>query len=354
MKDLFGAMQRVVGARLEDFRAAAATPDPIAMLDFAQRLTLDVILETTFGATDGLDREVARKLLRDLVHGLSPAFVFSAPFRSPLFPPWRRFVRRRAAFNAWVDGLVASRRAAGVLGDDILGMLLEARYDDGQAMPDAEIRDQLMTLLLAGHETSAVALAWGVYWLHREPSALGRVRNEVDALGPAPAPDAVVRLPYLGAVISETLRIEPIVTDVSRICRQPLAVGQWQVPQGELALVNVSAILDDPDLFPEPRRFRPERFLERTFSAAEFLPFGGGHRRCLGAAFAEAELAIALAAIVSGWSLELADKDPERSVRRNITMGPKNGVRVRVLGERSVSVRGPLTEQEVLASPIGP
>jgi cytochrome P450 len=194
MKDPFGAMQRVVGARLEDFRAAAAAPDPIAMLDFAQWLTLDVILETTFGATDGLDREAARKLLRDLVHGLSPAFVFSASFRSPLFPPWRRFVRRRPAFNAWVDGIVASRRAAGVLGDDILGMLLEATYDDGQAMPDAEIRDQLMTLLLAGHETSAVPLAWGVYWLHREPLALGRVRNEVDALGPAPAPDAVVRL----------------------------------------------------------------------------------------------------------------------------------------------------------------
>jgi cytochrome P450 len=143
---------------------------------------------------------------------------------------------------------------------------------------------------------------------------------------------SVLATSYLGAVICETLRIEPIVTDVSRICRQPLALGPWQVPQGELALVNVSAILDDPELFPEPRRFRPERFLERTFSAAEFLPFGGGHRRCLGAAFAEAELAIALAAIVSGWSLDLAEKEPERSVRRNITMGPKNGVRVRVLG----------------------
>lgn len=141
-------------------------------------------------------------------------------------------------------------------------------------------------------------------------------------------------LPYLQAVISETLRIEPVVTDLARICRAPLSLGSWTVPAGELVVVNVSAIHADEALFPEPSRFRPERFLERTFAPGEFMPFGGGARRCLGAAFAESELALGLAAIAGSWELALADQTPERAVRRNITMGPKRGVRVQVVGAR--------------------
>ncbi len=340
IKALLEVMQRVVSARLSDFDRVAKSGEVIAIGDFSQALTLDVILETTFGASPGLDRLASREILQGLILGLSPMFVFAPPLRSSLFPPWRTFVRRRATFDAWVDGIAASRRESGVVGDDILGMLLEARYDDGSAMDDAEIRDQLMTLLIAGHETTAVALAWAVYWLLREPSTLSRLRGELDGLGPNPAPEAIVRLPYLGAVISETLRIEPVVTDVARICRKPLPLGNWCVPEGELALVNVSAILADASLFPEPRRFMPERFLDRTYSASEFMPFGGGSRRCLGAAFAEAELAIALASVASRWELELASQRPERAVRRNITMGPKDKVRVRVVGARARPVQG--------------
>jgi cytochrome P450 len=337
VRALLGVMQRVVGARLTDFARAAETGEVIAMADFGQALTLDVILETTFGASEGLDRAASRKMLQGLIQALSPLFVFAPLLRSPWFPPWRTFIRRRAAFDAWVDDLVAARRRAHVLGNDILGMLLEATYDDGAPMDDAEIREQLMTLLVAGHETTAVAFAWAVYFLLREPSSLARLRGELDALGPNAAPDAIVRLPYLGAVISETLRIEPVVTDVARVCRKPLALGKWQVPEGELALVNLSSILDNEELFPEPRRFRPERFLERNYSVGEFVPFGGGHRRCLGAAFAEAELATALAAIASHWELALASAEPERSVRRNITMGPKGRVRVRVVRRRPLA-----------------
>jgi cytochrome P450 len=334
VKALLGVIDRAVSERLADFGKAAAKGDIIALAEFAQALTLDVILETTFGASVGLDRAASRRVLMRLIQGLSPVFVFAAALRSPIFPPWRAFIRRRADFDIWVDTVVAPRRQSGVLGDDILGMLLDATYDDGSFMGEAEIRDQLMTLLLAGHETTAVALAWAVYWLLREPTVLSRLRSEIDGLGPSPGVEAVARLPYLGAVISETLRIEPIVTDVARICRKPLALGQWHVPEGELALVNVSALLTNDALFPEPRRFRPERFLERSYNASEFMPFGGGHRRCLGAAFAEAELAIALAAITSKWDLEPATKEPERAVRRNITMGPKNMVQVRVVGKR--------------------
>jgi cytochrome P450 len=271
------------------------------------------------------------------MQSIVPSLVPSTALHRAWFPPWRTFRRRRAAFDAWVDGLVAARRAGGDPGTDVLGTLLEARYEDGSPMDDSEIRDQLMTLLLAGYETTATAVAWGVYWLLREPATLARLREELDALGPSPAAEAIVRSPYLGAVVSESLRVEPIVTDVARVCVKPLRVGPWTVPAGELATVNLLAILTDEKLFPEPEKFRPERFLERTFTAAEFLPFGGGARRCLGAAFAEAELAIVLGTIASGWELSLASPVPEQAVRRNITMGPRSGVVVKVGGRRTTA-----------------
>jgi cytochrome P450 len=236
--------------------------------------------------------------------------------------------------------MIARRRARHDMGTDLLGLLLEARYDDGGAMDDAEIRDLLMTLLLAGHETTAIALAWAVYWLLREPAAMSNLRGAIDALGPEPSGEALTRLPYMQAVISETLRIEPVITDFGRVCRVPMTLGPYTVPAGDIIVINVSALLASEKVFPEPQRFRPERFLDTSFSAWQFMPFGfgGGHRRCLGAAFAEAELAVALGAIAGEWELALAEGPPERAVRRNITMGPRHGVRVRVVGARAPRV----------------
>ncbi|MGD0676416.1 MAG: cytochrome P450 [Polyangiaceae bacterium] len=334
MKAFLETMQRVVHEHLGVLRKAGTDGSVVTMSALAQRLTLDVILETVFGEGLGLERERARGVLRNLMGALSPTFVFARALRSTAYPLWRTFLRRRREFDAWVDGLIADRRKRDQVGSDILGVLLDARYDDGGAMEDGEIRDLLMTLLLAGHETTAIAVAWGVYWLLREPVALARLRSALDSLDTPPSPEAIVRLPYLEAVIAETLRVEPIVTDVARICRKPLELGPWVVPAGEIAIVNVSAIFADEALFPEAHRFRPERFLDRALGVGQFMPFGGGHRRCLGAAFAEAELAITLATFAREWELELAEPMPERSVRRNITMGPQHGVRVRVLGAR--------------------
>lgn len=337
IRSFLTTMQRVTRRHLEAFGAAASSRQTVTVSDLSRRLTLDIILETVFGDSRNLDAPRSRELLHALVHGLTPAVVAVPALRTLKFPPWRRFRRLREAFDAWVDSLIRERRAASEFGGDILGLLLEARYEDGSAMEDAEIRDQLMTLLLAGHETTAVTLAWGVYWLLREPAALSRLRAELDALGEAPSAEVVARQPFLGAVCSEALRIEPVVTDVGRLCRAPLPVGKWTVPPGENVFVNVAAILRDARTYAEPRRFLPERFLERSFGPGEFLPFGGGQRRCLGAAFAEAELAIGLACIAAEWELELATPEPEVAVRRNITMGPKNGVRVRIQGRRTPS-----------------
>jgi cytochrome P450 len=333
MRAFLAAMQRVTDANLASFASAQASGEPIAMIDVAQDITLDVILETVFGDTPDLDREGARRILKELVRALSPALM-GAPFlRASWFPAWRRFTAARAAFDAMVDARVAERRAAAAPGTDLLGALVAARYEDGAEMDGAEIRDQLYTILLAGHETTAVTLSWAVYFLLREPAVLDKLRAELATVDPSDL-QATLKLPYLEAVCNEALRIEPAVTDVARVCKKPLALGPYTVPAGEVVFVNVTFMLRDPSLYPEPHAFRPERFLERSYGPAEFVPFGGGQRRCLGAAFAQAELAIVLATLARDFRLELADDEPERAVRRNITMGPKNGVRVRV-------VRGP-------------
>lgn len=334
VKAFLATMQRVTRDAFAALERARTTGEVVVMNELTQVLTLDVILETVFGETRGLDRAKSREILLALVRSLAPATFAMPMLRTELFPPWRRFARARRAFDAWTSALVAERRAAASPGSDILGLLVEARYDDGSAMDVDEIRDQLFTLLIAGHETTAVTIAWGVYHLLREPEALARLRAELDALGEDPSADAIVKVPYLEAVCSEALRIEPVVTDVARVCKKPLALGEYTVPVGELVFVNICAMLRDERAYPEPHRFRPERFLEKKYGPAEFMPFGGGQRRCLGAAFAEAELAIALATIAREWELSLASDEPEIAVRRNITMGPKSGVRVRVAGAR--------------------
>lgn len=331
IKALYGTMQRVIERHLARLEVGSV----VKMTDVTQAMTLDVILETVFGASASeaqLTR--GREVLLAITHGFSPAIITTPRLHTMLFPPWRAFTRSRDAFHAWVVEVMAMRRARGDVGDDLLGLFLATKYDDGQPMDDEEIRDQLITLLLAGHETSAIAIAWAAYWLAKEPAVLAKLRRELEGLS---TPEQLVKHPYLNAVASESLRIEPIVTDVVRLCRLPLKIRDWTVPAGEHVAVMVGAILNDERVYPEPHRFRPERFLERTYHAGEFLPFGGGQRRCLGAAFAEAELALAIAAIATGVELELVDAKPERAVRRNITMGPARGVRVRVTKKRKSS-----------------
>lgn len=331
IKALFDTMRRVVRAHLAKLSPLAGTDTVVRMTEVTQAMTLDVILETVFGSNvQGPDLDRGRKVLLALTHAFHPSLITTTKLQSKYFGPWRSYHRARQDFDVWVGSLVEDRRKRGQWGDDLLALFLTTRYDDGEAMSDVEIRDHLVTLLLAGHETSAIAIAWATYWLIREPDVLARLRAEVATLGNNPSVERLVRLPYLNAVASETLRIEPIVTDVIRKCRVPFTLRSFTVPAGDLVAVMLGAILNDGRIYPDPDRFQPDRFLDRTFHAGEFLPFGGGQRRCLGAAFAEAELAIAIAEIAIGLELELVDTAPERAVRRNITMGPKGGVRVRV------------------------
>jgi cytochrome P450 len=341
VKALLSTMQRVIAdhiARLGDTKPG----DVVAMTSITQAMTLDVILETVFGAgTSNSDLDRGRKVLHSMVHDFSPALIATDKLHTPLFPPWRKYARARRDFDQWVAKLIADRRRKGEPGEDLLGLFLTTKYDDGEPMADTEIHDHLVTLLLAGHETSAIAIAWATYWLLREPAVLARLREELALLGPNPTAEELARHPYLNAVGSESLRIEPIVTDVIRRCRLETRIGPWTIPAGEHVAVMIGSILSDPRVFAEPERFKPERFLERKYHPGEFLPFGGGQRRCLGAVFAEAELAIAIATIATAYDLELADANAEHSVRRNITMGPARGVRIKVRGKRPLPVPRP-------------
>jgi cytochrome P450 len=265
----------------------------------------------------------------DALDTLHPSMLFSPLMQRDLGPltPWRKFTRARERGLGLVRDEVASRRGVPP-GDDILSMMLAVRDEDGRGMSDDELVDELNTLLLAGHETTAIALAWAFYWLLRTPDALARLRAELAELGDDPDPEAVAALPWLDAVCHEVLRLYPILPLAPRTLLRPLKLGPHDLEPGDAIGVAITLIHEHPDLYPEPDKFKPERFLGRKPSPFEFVPFGGGHRRCIGAAFAMYELKLALAAIVPKYELKLVRDVPARPVRRNLSLGPRGGVEV--------------------------
>jgi cytochrome P450 len=297
-------------------------------VDLATEFTLDVIVRTVFG----VEREDAardlKQLLSKLVHTIPPVALFVPRLQDPWFPPWARYQRLRHEFHQWMNRHIAQRRRELARREDVLSLLLQTRYEDGSELEADEICDQLVTLLLAGHETTALTLATCLNRLHRHPEVLDELQRE---LSQESTPEAVQRLPYLSAVIDETLRIDPIVTDVARVpTANYLLEDDLLVTPKQVILVLIEALHHDPALYPEPERFRPQRFLAQRPSPFEYLPFGGGVRRCLGAAFSDYETKIFLATLLRRTRLSLTRSGHEPRVRRNITMGPKYGVPLRV------------------------
>jgi len=200
--------------------------------------------------------------------------------------------------------------------DDVLSLLLQARHEDGSPMSDRELRDELMTLLTAGHETTATSLAWALEALARHPRVLTRLRQEVVEAGG----DA-----HLDAVIKETLRLRPVIGLVLRRLKEPMEIGGRLLPAGANVAPCIYLLHRRPDVYPNPRAFRPERFLERPAGTYTWIPFGGGVRRCLGASFAQFEMKVVLREVVSRFDLRAADSHPERRVRRAIVFAPSRG-----------------------------
>jgi cytochrome P450 family 135 len=208
--------------------------------------------------------------------------------------------------------------------DDILSMLMTAQFEDGTSMDDKELRDQLMTLLLAGHETTATALAWTFDLLLRHPRELGLLRGSLENGEEA----------YLKATIAESLRLRPVIPLAGRRLAEDLVTDDLELPAGTDVTASIWLTHTDPGLYPEPFAFRPERFLDQAPDTYAWIPYGGGVRRCLGAAFAEFEMRIVLREVLTRVSLRKADPSPEKTGRRNITFSPRAGTPVVVESRR--------------------
>jgi cytochrome P450 len=235
---------------------------------------------------------------------------------------WARFQRMQAAGAALFETELAKRRARPSQGEDILSLMIASRKPDGSAFADAELFEQMMSLIGAGHETTASALTWALYHIHRDPSVKARLLDELRGPSSPRDPDGIARLPYLDAVCSEALRLDPVAPLVGRTLRQAFTLQGHELPAGVSVGIGIVNVHRRADLYPEPDRFRPERFLERTYSAFEYLPFGGGARRCLGAAFAVYEMKLVLATVLRCHDLRLHRDAPVRAALRNTTAGP--------------------------------
>jgi cytochrome P450 len=306
--------------------------------DAAIAVALDVILRTVFGADTPERLEAFRVAVRAFSKGFgSPAFLLLAAlrFNNDWLPPFRRFgIARRRLEALLQDAIDRARSDEGASGVAILNRVIAARYEDGTAMSDVAIRDNMITALIAGHETSVVSLCWGLYWLHKEPRCLDLLLEELAPLGPDADPVAWARLPYLDAVVKETVRLWPVVTDINRVLAKPMQLGKYELPAGTNIAASSAILHYEPDLYPDPEAFRPERFLDRRFGPHEYLPFGGGERMCPGSHLSVYELKIILATLLTRNRYSLLDEGPLRVRRMGGMMTPTTGVRMRLDGPR--------------------
>lgn len=324
-----GYGERIVALARE--RVAALEPgEVVAAQDLGLTVALDVILTLVFGATDHDTREQLRSMVHRTVDAAKPWMLFAPPLRRlPLASAgWDRFLRLREEARLLVVDLIQNARTQAA-GDSVLDALIAARDEDGQGMSDDEIADELFTLLFAGHETTAVAIAWTMEHLHRTPATLARLRDELEAHRGASAME-LARAPYLDACCKEALRLTPILSDVLRKVVEPFTWQGREIEVGANVAALTSVVHHRPDLYPDPERYDPERFLTRRYRPWEYLPFGGGARRCIGASLADLELRLAVATFVTERRFERVDAAPARPVRRNITIAPEHGTRLLV------------------------
>ncbi len=329
-------MQRATLKAVEGLRPG----DPLVALRKTQALSLEIIIRAVFGVEEPERVQRFIEAVAAYSDSYTPLLMLVAPLRRSFggVGPWARFERHSQALDALLTEQIARRRADGRGGEDILTLLLSAKDEGGQPLSERELKDELLTMLIAGHETTAIGMAWALYWLLRTPEARQRLEQELSALGPQPEPEALSRLPYLSAVCDETLRLFPVVGLVTRKLRAPFTLRGHALPEGMGVMASITLAHHNPATFPEPERFRPERFLERKYSPFEYLPFGGGARRCLGAAFALYEMKVALGTLLSAHRFSLAHDRPIMPVRRNVTLAPEDGVPLRYEG---LAARGP-------------
>jgi cytochrome P450 family 135 len=323
-------VEEIVGAEIDSWPLDREFPIHSRM----QAVTLEVILRVVFGVSEGPRLDRLREMLATVLNETaSPTaqLVGLATRRFGGRGPWARFEGQLKAVDKLLLAEIAEHRGRPDLEqrDDVLSMLMQARFEDGEGMSDTELRDQLMTLLLAGHETTATALAWSFDLLLRHPGPLRRLRDSLEA-----GEDE-----YLRATISESLRLRPVVPLAGRRLATELEADGLSLPAGTDVTPAIWLAHTRADVYPEPFAFRPERFLDDAPDTYAWIPFGGGVRRCLGASFAEFEMRIALREVLTRCELRKASPLPEKTGRRNITLSPRDGTPVVVTARRRARKR---------------
>ncbi len=305
--------------------------EPIALHPRLQRLTLEIVLRAVFGLEQGAQLDRLRQLLTEVLE-FAENPISLLPFAQRMLAgrgPMGRLERLGEETDRMIFDLIDERRRAGGGGPDVLALLLSAEHEDGTEMSPAELRDELITALVAGHETTASQLAWAFEQLAREPRVVERLYTEISE----GEDDA-----YLTATIHEIMRRRPVLINAEpRLVKKPVTIGGVDYPPGAVLILSAHLVHHDPTIYPEPFAFRPERFLESEGGQAPgtytWLPFGGGRRRCLGASFAMLEMKIVLRAVLSANRLVAVSERPERARRRSITISPAGGCEV-ILRER--------------------
>ncbi|WP_375772898.1 cytochrome P450 [Archangium gephyra] len=333
-RQVLGAYAVTMKETAIQYASEMANGKPFVMQKLAQRIMLQVVIRDMFGVTEPAEQDELRVRIRELFDASSPALIFFPALRHRFggIGPYATWQRADARLTQLIHGLIARRRAEPSSSKlDLLSLLLTARYEDGSAPSDEVIHDELMALFLAGHAATATTIAWVFYWLHRHPETLAKLRQELATLPLDAAPERYTELSHLDAICNETMRIYPPVADLYRKLRVPLRIGSRTIPAGTGVAVFTTMLHAREDIFPEPLRFRPERFAERSYTPFEFMPYGAGARRCIGASFAHQALQIVVSSILRHWELELESSQEEKAVRQGVGVGPKNGVRMRIL-----------------------
>jgi len=328
-------MERLIGlvTRVTQEEVRGWGGDEIPLHPRLGALTLEIILRAVFGLDPGPRLEALRESLTELLaYGESPLTIIPGPEDRDRLEqqlrwlnragPLKGFLTTRDAVDRLIFEQIEERRGEDADRDDVLAMLLAARHEDGSPMTDQELRDELMTLLVAGHETTASALAWAFERLSREPSVLARLTGEVRDAGEED---------YLLATIQETLRRRPVLPNTApRMVKQPVTVGGWNYPVGIALVANAYLLHHDSDVYPDPYAFRPERFLDKKPGTYTWIPFGGGRRRCIGMSFAMLEMKIVIRELLRTYELQASGDGPEVARRRNISIRPARGSQVRL------------------------
>lgn len=326
-----GAHVRQYGAVIERIAAAALDAQAEGVVtahELAGRIALDVMLQICFGPQIHDRSSRFRSAAAGALN--SPYFIYLKVLRRRFggHGPWARALDKIASLRALVQVEIETRRAHGVIGEDVLGMAMRARHDDGSPLVDEEIQVRMIDIIMAGHETNAVTIAWACYELCRSRDIMARTVDEVDRAWDGPA--SLGALQYLSAVCHETLRLHPPNALLTRKVAKAITVCGWEIPPGYGVSMMLPVIHTRADIYPDPFVFRPERFLERTYAPCEYLPFGGGVKRCVGAALALDEMMIVVASLLRHFRIGLIRDRPVRHAPRSLTVAPAGGVELRL------------------------